>query len=391
MFYLNRGSSVVLAGMVCVSLLLSGCNKKKAKKVESRAVRVSVQKLQHRVFKRQIPVQGTVEPTAHAVISAKIAGTIEMFKVSSGDIIKKGDELFVIDRKILKNQLTMREDEIKVKEAELAGARAEKESTILSEKKAVLDFNRAQKLLKSRAISQSEFDAYETDYKKAKTDTLSAIAAIANAEAQLKQAQSNLTIARKNLDDSIQRAPYDGVITDTYVEENEYVSGGQKILYIEDQSNLEVVCYISAVYYHDIAVNKTPVEIFLNNTKVSDAVITYKAPSIDPSSRTFKIKALIPKTAKLVSGNLCNVNIILDAREGYGLPSDAILLRANNRYIVFACGENNIAKSFDVVPGITDSGYTEILKADKIKDEEFVVVGQNFVNSGALLQVINHK
>ena len=391
MFYLNRGTSVVLAGMVCASLLLTGCNKKKAKKIESRAVRVSVQKLQHRVFKRQIPVQGTVEPTAHAVISAKISGTIEMFKVSSGDIIKKGDELFVIDRKILKNQLTMREDEIKVKEAELAGARAEKESTVLSEKKAVLDFNRAQKLLKSRAISQSEFDAYETDYKKAKTDTLSAIAAIANAEAQLKQAQSNLTIARKNLDDSIQRAPYDGVITDTYVEENEYVSGGQKILYIEDQSKLEVICYISSVYYHDIAVNKTPVEIFLNNTKVSDAVITYKAPSIDPSSRTFKIKALIPKNAKLVSGNLCNVNIILEAREGYGLPSDAILLRANNRRIVFALGENNIAKSFDVVPGITDSGYTEILKANNIKDEEFVVVGQNFVNPGALLQVINHK
>lgn len=388
---LNRGTAVVIAGMVCASLLFTGCSKKKQKKVESRAVRVSVQKLQKRVFKRQIPVQGTVEPTAHAVISAKIGGTVEMFKVGSGDTVKKGDVLFGIDRKVLKNQVTMREDEIKVKEAELASARAEKESTVLSEKKAVLDFNRAQKLLKSRAISQSEFDAYETDYKKAKTDTLSAVAAIANAEAQLKQAQSNLTIARKNLDDSVQRAPYDGVITATYVEENEYVSGGQKMLYIEDQSKLEVVCYISSVYYHDITVGKTPVEIFLNDAKVSDAVITYKAPSIDPSSRTFEIKALIPKTAKLVSGNLCNVNIILESREGYGLPSDAILLRANNRHIVFALGENSIAKSFDVVPGIVDSGYTEILKTDKMQNEEFVVVGQNFVNPGALLQVINHK
>ena len=388
---LNRGTAVVIAGMVCVSLLFTGCSKKKQKKVESRAVRVSVQKLQKRVFKRQIPVQGTVEPTAHAVISAKIGGTVEMFKVGSGEVVKKGDVLFGIDRKVLKNQVTMREDEIKVKEAELASARAEKESTVLSEKKAVLDFNRAQKLLKSRAISQSEFDAYETDYKKAKTDTLSAVAAIANAEAQLKQAQSNLTIARKNLDDSVQRAPYDGVITATYVEENEYVSGGQKMLYIEDQSKLEVVCYISSVYYHDITVGKTPVEIFLNDAKVSDAVITYKAPSIDPSSRTFKIKALIPKTAKLVSGNLCNVNIILESRVGYGLPSDASLLRANNRHIVFALGENSIAKSFDVVPGIVDSGYTEILKTDKMQNEEFVVVGQNFVNPGALLQVINHK
>ena len=388
---LNRGTAVVIAGMVCASLLFTGCSKKKQKKVESRAVRVSVQKLQKRVFKRQIPVQGTVEPTAHAVISAKIGGTVEMFKVGSGDTVKKGDVLFGIDRKVLKNQVTMREDEIKVKEAELASARAEKESTVLSEKKAVLDFNRAQKLLKSRAISQSEFDAYETDYKKAKTDTLSAVAAIANAEAQLKQAQSNLTIARKNLDDSVQRAPYDGVITATYVEENEYVSGGQKMLYIEDQSKLEVVCYISSVYYHDITVGKTPVEIFLNDAKVSDAVITYKAPSIDPSSRTFEIKALIPKTAKLVSGTLCNVNIILESRVGYGLPSDAILLRANNRHIVFALGENSIAKSFDVVPGIVDSGYTEILKTDKMQNEEFVVVGQNFVNPGALLQVINHK
>ena len=79
---------------------------------------------------------------------------------------------------------------------------------------------------------------------------------IANAAAQLKQAQSNLTIARKNLDDSVQRAPYDSVVTATYVEENEYVSGGQKILHLENQTKREIVCYISAVYYNDIVVDK---------------------------------------------------------------------------------------------------------------------------------------
>lgn len=391
MFNLNRGASLAFAAVVSAALLTAGCNKKKEKKVESRAVRVSVQKLQQRTFKRQIPVQGTVEPTAEAVISAKIGGTVEIFKVSAGDILKKGDILFGIDRKVLQNQVTMREDDIKVKEAELASAKAARESVVLSEHKAVLDYNRAKKLLKSRAISQSDFDAYETDYKKAKTDTQSAVAAIANAEAQLKQAQSNLIIARKNLDDSVQRAPYDSVVTDTFVEENEYVSGGQKILHIEDQSKVEIVCYISSVYYHDVNVSKTPVEIYLNAEKVCDAVISYKAPSIDSTSRTFKIKAAIPKNAKLVSGNLCNVNIILEAKKAYGLPSDAILLRANNRHIVFANGENNLAKSFDVKPGIVDGGFTEILDGAKLANEEFVVVGQNFVNPGALLQIINHN
>lgn len=386
----GRFGSFLAIGVLGTAVLVSGCGKKQSKKVESRAVRVSVQKMQSRIFRRQIPVQGTIDPAEHAVISAKIGGTLEILKVSAGDYIKKGDILFGIDRQILKNQVTMREDEIKVKEAELASAKAAKESVLLSEHKAVLDFNRAQKLLKSRAVSQSDFDAYETEYKKAKTDTQSAIAAVANAQAQLKQAQSNLTIARKNLDDSVQRAPYDSVVTETYIEENEYVSSGQKILHLENQDKLEIVCYISSVYYHDINVDKTRVEISVNNEKVTDAIISYKAPSIDSVSRTFKIKAVVPKNAKLVSGNLCNVNIILEEKQAYGLPSDAILLRANNRRIVFAREENNTAKSIEVKTGIVDGGYTEIIDGGKFANEEFVVVGQNFVNPGALLQIINH-
>ena len=391
MLYSNRTGNIVCAMVFCAALIGSGCGKKKEKKVESRAVRVSVQKLQERIFKRQIPVQGTVSPIAQAVISAKIGGTVEMFKVGSGDVVKKGDVLFVIDRQILKNQVTMREDDIKVKTAEVAGANAARESVILSERKAVLDYERAKKLLKSRAISQSDFDAYETDYKKAKTNTQSAIASVANAEAQLKQAESNLIIARKNLDDSIQRAPYDSIVTGTYVEENEYVSGGQKILHIEDQSKLEVICYISAVHYNEVMVGKTEVEFVNDGEVIGKGVITFKAPSIDSASRTFKIKAVVPQNVKLVSGSLCNVNIIFESKKAYGLPSDAIMLRANNRRIVFAVGENSIAKSFDVKPGIVDGGYTEIINADKLLKDDFIVVGQNFVNPGALLQIINRK
>ncbi len=385
------GGICVIAGVLSVSLLSYGCGKKEAKKVESRAVRVSVQGMEERIFKRQIPVQGTVEAEEHAVISAKISGTVEQLKVSDGHFVKKGDILFGIDRQILKNQVTMREDDIKVKTAELAIARAAHDSVLLSEHKAVLDYQRAKKLLNSKAISQSDFDAYETDFKKAKTDTQKAISAIANAEAQLKQAESNLVIARKNLDDSVQRAPFDGVVTDTFIEENEYVASGHKILHMENPDKLEVVCYISGVYYNDIVPNKTAVEFYWYGKKLGDGVITYRAPSIDSASRTFKIKAAVPKNVKLVSGSLCNLNIILESRKAYGLPSDAILLRANSRYIVFAAGGDNIAKSFDVKPGIVDNGYTEIIDGKNLLNEKFVVVGQNFVNTGSLLQIINSK
>ena len=368
-----------------------GCSKEQKKQVAERETRVTLQPLEKRTFRRQIPVQGTVWPVEYATISAKISGTLELLKVDEGDIRKKDDVLFGIDRQVLKNQVTMREDEIKVKNAELESARIALESAEISERKATLDYERFLTLWQSKATSQTEFETYETAYKKAKTDVRNAQAAIANAEAQLKQAESNLVIAEKNLDDSIVKAPFDCIITDKYVEENEYVTAGQNILKLENQKQLEVICYISSVYYDLVEAGKTPIRVILDGVDKGRAVVTYKAPSIDPESRTFKLKVLVPPEIKLVSGTLCDLSIILEEKEAYGLPADALLLRANDRYIVYAITPDNRAKSFDVVRGIVDGKYCEVLNAAELLKERFVITGQTFVNNGSLLREIKTK
>lgn len=368
-----------------------GCSGEQKKEVAERETRVTLQPLEKRVFRRQIPVQGTVWPVEYATISAKISGTLELLKVDEGDVRKKGDVLFGIDRQVLKNQVTMREDEIKVKNAELESARIALESAKISERKATLDYERFLTLWQSKATSQTEFETYETAYKKAKTDVRNAQAAIANAEAQLKQAESNLTIAEKNLDDSVVTAPFDCIITDKYVEENEYVTAGQNILKLENQKQLEVICYISSVYYDLVQAGKTPIRVILDGVDKGRAVVTYKAPSIDPESRTFKLKVLVPPEIKLVSGTLCDLSIVLEEKEAYGLPADALLLRANDRYIVYAIGPDNRAKSFDVVRGIVDGKYCEVVNAAELLKERFVVTGQTFVNNGSLLREIKAK
>ena len=369
----------------------SGCSKEQKKQVEERSTRVTLEPLQKRIFRRQIPVQGTVWPVEYATISAKISGTLELLKVDEGDVRKKDDVLFGIDRQVLKNQVTMREDEITVKNAELESARIALESAKISERKATLDYERFLTLWQSKATSQTEFETYETAYKKAKTDVRNAQAAIANAEAQLKQAESNLVIAEKNLDDSVVKAPFDCIITDKYVEENEYVTAGQNILKLENQKQLEVICYISSVYYDLVEAGKTPIRVILDGVDKGRAVVTYKAPSIDPESRTFKLKVLVPPEIKLVSGTLCDLSIILEEKEAYGLPADALLLRANDRYIVYAVDSENRAKSFDVVRGIVDGKYCEVLNAAELLKERFVVTGQTFVNNGSLLREIKTK
>lgn len=159
--------AIAAAGIILGSA--GGCGKEQKKEVAERETRVTLQPLQKRIFQRRIPVQGTVWPVEYATISAKISGTLELLKVDEGDVRKKGDLLFGIDRQILKNQVTLREDEIKVKQAELESAKIALESAKILEEKATIDYKRSLTLWSSKATSQSELETYETNYKKAET------------------------------------------------------------------------------------------------------------------------------------------------------------------------------------------------------------------------------
>ncbi|MBQ4329665.1 MAG: HlyD family efflux transporter periplasmic adaptor subunit [Lentisphaeria bacterium] len=370
---------------VSALLLAAGCEKP-VMQTKEKTTRVNISKLQKRIFRQRIPLQGTIQPVEFATISAKIGGTLEMLKVSEGDKVKKGDLLFGIDRQVLKNQVVVKEDEIKVRQAALQSAEISLNIAKISYDQAKRDFDRAKNLSRSKAISESSLESAETDFRKAEMAVNNANASIANAKALLKQAESNLAIARKNLDDSTTAAPFDCVVFDKFVEENEFVSAGQEILKLENHDALEVVCFISAVYYNAVIEGKTPVDFTDRNGKaVARSVITYKAPGIDPESRTFKIKVAIPKEANPVSGMLCELDIILAEREGYGLPESAILLRAENRMIAYTVNDKSRAESVEIKRGIIDGGFSEVLNAENLLSRRFVITGQTFINNGSLL------
>ena len=104
---MNMSGRIVLCITAAVSLLaVTGCkNKKQQKAFQERTTRVRVQGLEKRTFRERIPVQGTVSPSEYAVISAKIAGTLELLKVSEGNKLKKGDVLFILEAMKMENEI----------------------------------------------------------------------------------------------------------------------------------------------------------------------------------------------------------------------------------------------------------------------------------------------
>lgn len=382
---------VMLAALAGVLPLLGeGCGKASAKNEKNKAVRVEIQKLSPKVFLRKIRVQGTVEPVEKADISSKTAGTLDELLVDEGNKVQKGQLLFQVDRQNLENAVTVCKHNLQVAQDELATVEVNLKVAKTVYKKELIDYNRAKKLRDSHAISEDAFETADVNLQKASAEVEKSESIVNYSKARYEQQKVNLKIAEKNLEDSRVLAPYDGIITSKMVEQGEFVSCGKSILHIENQNALELSCLISGIYYDSIEPGKTKAILSLDHKKAGDAIITYRAPSIEPQSRTFEIKIRLPADTPLVSGTLCDAYLVLNEREGYGLPTDAVLLRKGGQYKAFTV-KDNTAELIDLSPGITEDGVTEILEPAKLLNDKFIVSGQFFVNNGDPVTVTERK
>ena len=126
--------------------------------------------------------------------------------------------------------------------------------------------------------------------------------------------------------------------------------------------------------------------MYFGGEKVCTNSIYYRAEVIDPSSRTFEIKAKLPAETSLKSGTLCDLEIVLAERKGLGVTSDAVLPGRDGRMSIFL-NEGGVAKASDVRCGLTTGGFTEILSPEPLVGKDVIVKGQAFVREGDKLEV----
>lgn len=376
---------LVLTALLCVTMC--SCRSEKKRK-RGKVVRVVLANIQKQVFRERIPIRGTVYPVEHATISARIEGTLDDLKVDEGDMVKKGALLFSIDRITLENDVKVKKEEVAVARTELSTAEIELKLARTKEEKALQDYNRAVALNRKRVIATTDYENTVVDWKATKAATEKCEVAVRYRKAKLIQSEVNLKIAQKNLRDAMVTAPFDCLIAEKLQEQGEYVKTGSNILKLENISKLEIVAYLSSTYHSRIVPGKTPVAITLDTEKHGSAVITYRASTIDPITRTFKIKIQLPKDTKLCSGMLCNLDIVLQEKTGYGLPESAIL-QIGKKFVVYTATADSRAKSIEVRKGIVDQERCQILNPDKLLKERILISGQRFVNDGDKLSIAN--
>ena len=202
-----------------VLFALLGCKDEIPQKEMIRPVRAMQISDPAEFTKRWFP--GQAKATQEVDLSFRVAGPLVALPVNVGDTVRKSKELARIDPRDYK--------------VNLRNAQGQLERAKASLKRSEADYDRVLRIQKQDpgAVSQTLVDSNRQT--------------AASTRAEIRSLQASVDSARDRLGYSYLKAPFDGIVTATYVENYEDVKAKQPIVRLIDNSQIEIIVNISEV------------------------------------------------------------------------------------------------------------------------------------------------
>jgi RND family efflux transporter MFP subunit len=228
---------------------------------------------------------GYVTARRQATVSSKVTGKVVEVFIEEGMQVKEGQELARLDAAFAARGLAL-------SQAEAAAAGSALEETRVRIREAQLDYERAEKLAHSEISSRADLDRARAQ--------LDAVRARLNAQSdQLTTARRNVDVQQQTVEDTIIRAPFDGIVVSKDAQPGEMISpvsagGGftrTGICTIVDMASLEIEVDVNEAYINRVSPNQR-VEAVLDaypDWKIPAHVIT-AVPTADRQKATVKVR-----------------------------------------------------------------------------------------------------
>ena len=235
-----------------------------------------------------LDASGYVTARRQATVSAKITGKVAEVLIEEGMRVREGAVLARLDDTEARAQLDLARAQLVAARSQLAEVRAQLEQ-------AERDYTRQQGLYDRGLVSPQSLDAAL-----AQRDMLRA--RLAATQEQIKVAQESVSVAQVQLDNTVIRAPFGGVVVAKSAQPGEMISpisagGGftrTGIGTIVDMDSLEIQVDVNESYINRVAAGQ-PVEATLNaypDWKIPGEVIAI-IPTADRTKATVKVRIAI--------------------------------------------------------------------------------------------------
>lgn len=239
---------------------------------------------------------GYVTARRQATVSAKITGKVRDVRIEEGQRVEAGDILATLDDSEARVEVALRRAQVAAARAQLAEAEA-------ASANAGREYQRQQDLADRKLTSISALDA-------ARTEGEASRARVESQQGAVQVAVEALAAAQVQLDNTIVRAPFAGVVTVKAAQPGEMISpvsaGGGSIRTgigtVVDMDSLEIQVDVSESYINRVQPGQG-VEAVLNaypDWRIPASVIAI-VPTADRSKATVKVRiALGEKDARIV-------------------------------------------------------------------------------------------
>jgi HlyD family secretion protein len=357
-----------------------------------------------------IAANGTIKPEQQINVSPKQEGRLKSLLVKEGDRVKQGQILAYMDDSNLQGDLLQARGELASAIANLqkvlAGNRPQEIAQTqarLRNDRATLDraedeLRRNQQIYESGAISLQTLIQKRTERDNAQAKVLEAREALNLSQAgsrqedidaargQVMKAQGNLQNTQTNLDDTIIRSPFSGVINRKYADPGDFVTPrtassevssatSSSILSLAD--NNQVVADVAENSIAQIQLGQKvtfKVDAYPGKTFEAKVIQIAVESTVKQNVTSFEVKAAIASDSEKLLRSGMNVNAEFQAgklRNALVVPTVAIVRQPDGTG-VFVAKENDRPDFLPIVTGITVNNKTEIKSGLKGNERVFI-------------------
>ena len=356
--------TIVPSAGILAAVLLAGCGEEK-KAVELPPPVVTVTAAEQREVKGWDEYTGRLAPLGTVEVRPKVSGYLTEVKFEDGDMVRKGQVLFLIDPRPY--------------QADQDRAQGEYDQADSSLKLATADFNRAKQLRERGATSAGDFDKISASFLKAQGALLTARAALES--------------ARLDLEFCTITSPIDGHASVANITAGNLVSPQiQKPLTtivstnpiyayadVDERSLLRYVRYYASkkVLPGDEDKVKVPIQLSLQDEKdfSHTGYIDFLDNRVDPETGTIRIRGIFDFENGLLGPGLF-VRLRIPAGEPYRavlVPQRSVASTQGEKFVV-VIGKDNTAAFRPVELGTLNGGM-QVIRKGLAAGEQVVVDG----------------
>lgn len=345
---MNRTTRLLIpAAMLGAAAAISGgCASGYGEGRQTEAVPVKVMKIQLEESVTGKNYVGTVEASRTAVLSCSYPGTLKELRVNTGDIVRQGDTIAIVESQ------------------NVTSAKQMADATL---EQAEDGYRRLSQVYESGSVAQVKMIEIQT---------------------QLSKARASAQAARKALDDCTVKAPFNGVIEEVFSEQGVVTNAIEPLVRMMDISSVEISFSVPEKEIGTVSKGEAfTVEVPALDGKTFSARVKSKGISASRLSHSYScILSPSGKVDGLMPGMVCKVYSMKNDGSGIVIPASVVRTDGTGRYVWTVNGDSRVEKKYITAEGFSEKGI--VVSSGLAAGDNVITEGTQKVSGGMKVKII---